>query len=261
MRLTRCFSFFKNKKRQKQPPYQLIELDEVDSTNLYLRNLHLTEEQRITVVVANHQTAGRGCGTNTWESESGKNLLLSILVYPSMVPVAKQFLLSMAGALAIKEVLDEYTENITLKWPNDVYWKDKKICGTLIETTLSGGRMKDCVFGIGLNVNQQLFLSDAPNPVSLYQILGKEIDLKTLLHQLLNSFSKYYQMIERGQYDNISGLYHLVLYRAHGFFWFRDADGEFEGSILEVEDTGRLIMRDKSGLIREYAFKEVEFII
>ena len=110
-------------------------------------------------------------------------------------------------------------------------------------------------------MNQQLFLSDAPNPVSLYQILGKEIDLKTLLHQLLNSFSKYYQMIEMGQYDNISGLYHLALYRAHGFFWFRDADGEFEGSILEVEDTGRLIMRDKAGLIREYAFKEVEFII
>ena len=239
----------------------MIELNEVDSTNLYLRHFHPVGEQKMTVVIANHQTAGRGCGTNTWESESGKNLLLSILVHPIMVPVAKQFLLSMAGALAIKEVLDEYTEHITLKWPNDVYWKDKKICGTLIETTLGGGRMKDCIYGIGLNVNQQTFLSDAPNPVSLCQIIGKEVDLKTLLHQLLDSFCKYYQMIEMGQYDSISGLYHVALYRAHGFFHFRDADGEFDGSIIEVEDTGRLIMRDKAGLIREYAFKEVEFII
>jgi BirA family biotin operon repressor/biotin-[acetyl-CoA-carboxylase] ligase len=260
MRLTRCFNFLK-KKGDKQIPYRLIELEEVDSTNRYLHDYRPVEGENMTVVVTRNQTAGKGCGENTWESEARKNLLLSILVHPTMVPVAKQFMLSMAGALSIKDVLEQYTEDITLKWPNDVYWKDKKICGTLIETSLGGGRIKNCIFGIGLNVNQQELKSDAPNPVSLCQIVEHELDLDKLLRQLLDSFCKYYQMIETGQYDAISGLYHLALYRAHGFYRFRDADGEFEGAIIEVEDTGRLIMRDREGMIREYMFKEVEFII
>ena len=261
MLLIQCFKLFKGKKKQKQIPYQLIRLDEVDSTNRYLRDYQPAPNEVMTVVVAQYQTAGKGCGANTWESERGKNLLFSILVHPVMVPVAKQFLLSMAGALSIKDVLEKYTNDITLKWPNDVYWKDKKICGTLIETSLSGGRMKDCVFGIGLNVNQTTFVSDAPNPVSLCQIVGHELDLEKLLKELLDSFCTYYKMIEAGQYDNLSGLYHLSLYRAHGFYRFRDAQGEFEGSIIEVEDTGRLILRDKDGMIREYMFKEIEYII
>lgn len=261
MRLIQCFKFYRNKKKQEQLPYRLIRLEETDSTNRYLHDYHPAEDEAMTVVIANNQTAGKGCGTNTWESEPGKNLLLSVLVHPTMVPVAKQFLLSMAGALAVKDVLDHYTEDITLKWPNDVYWKDKKICGTLIETTLSGGRMKDCVFGIGLNVNQNVFVSDAPNPVSLCQIVGHEIDREKLLDELLRSFCSYYKMIEMGQYDNLSGLYHLALYRKRGFYRFRDAEGEFEGAIIEVEDTGRLILRDKGGMIREYMFKELEFII
>lgn len=261
MRLIQCFKFYRNKKKQEQLPYRLIRLEETDSTNRYLHDYHPSEDEAMTVVVANNQTAGKGCGTNTWESERGKNLLLSVLVHPTMVPVAKQFLLSMSGALAVKDVLDRYAEDITLKWPNDVYWKDKKICGTLIETTLSGGRMKDCVFGIGLNVNQNVFVSDAPNPVSLCQIVGHEIDREKLLDELLRSFCSYYKMIEMGQYDNLSGLYHLALYRKHGFYRFRDAEGEFEGAIIEVEDTGRLILRDKAGMIREYMFKELEFII
>lgn len=261
MRLTQCFKFLKRNKGQKSIPYHLIRLEETDSTNRYLHDYHPAEGETMTVVVAKHQTAGKGCGSNVWESEDGKNLLLSILVHPVMLPVAKQFLLSMAGALAVKDVLDKYTKDITLKWPNDVYWKDRKICGTLIETSLGGGRMKDCIFGIGLNVNQQTFISDAPNPVALCQIIGHEVDLEQLLSALLDSFCSYYQMIEQGQYDAISGLYHLALYRAHGFYSFRDAQGEFEGSIIEVEDTGRMIMRDKQGMIREYMFKEIEFII
>ncbi|MBQ1701681.1 MAG: biotin--[Prevotella sp.] len=154
MRLTQCFKFLKRNKGQKSTPYHLIRLEETDSTNRYLHDYHPVEGETMTVVVAKHQTAGKGCGSNVWESENGKNLLLSILVHPVMLPVAKQFLLSMAGALAVKDVLDKYTKDITLKWPNDVYWKDRKICGTLIETSLGGGRMKDCIFGIGLNVNQ-----------------------------------------------------------------------------------------------------------
>lgn len=242
-------------------PYRLIRLEETASTNDFLREYHPEEGEAMTVVVASYQTTGRGCGNHSWESESGKNLLLSILVHPVMVPIAHQFMLSMAGALAIKEVLDRYVSDITLKWPNDVYWQDKKICGTLIETTIGGGHIKDCIFGIGINVNQQLFVSDAPNPISLFQILDHDVDLDSLLMELLEAFTTYYKMLENGRYNDISALYHAALYRAHGFFPYRDADGEFEGAIIEVEDNGHLIMRDRAGMIREYMFKEVEFII
>ncbi|MBF1607960.1 MAG: biotin--[acetyl-CoA-carboxylase] ligase, partial [Prevotella sp.] len=169
---------------------------------------------------------------------------------------------SEAGALALKEALADYVkEDIRLKWPNDIYWKDKKLSGTLIETKLAAGRIKDCVFGVGLNVNQETFHSDAPNPVSLCQILGHEVDKEELLKKIIKKFSELYRLLEMGGYNDISAMYHEALYRRGGFYKFRDADGEFEGAIVEVEDDGHLILRDSKGMIREYQFKEVEFII
>ena len=210
--------FFKKTKKKEQPA--VVWLEEVESTNDEMRRLPTENGQRISVVVADFQCKGRGQGTNTWESERGKNLLFSIKIRPVMVPVRCQFLLSMAGGLAIKDALDAYTAGITLKWPNDVYWNDRKICGTLIETTLSAGRIKDCIFGIGLNVNQQVFTSDAPNPVSLAQILDHETDRKKLLNEVLEAFDKYYSWIENGRYGDISALYHEALYHRHGFYLY-----------------------------------------
>ena len=184
------------------------------------------------------------------------------MVHPLMVPLRCQFLLSMAGALALKEVLDRYTNDITLKWPNDVYWKDRKISGTLIETTISAGHIKDCIFGIGLNVNQQTFTSDAPNPVSLAQILGHEVERKQVLDAILECFDKYYSWIENGQYGDVSACYHEALYRRKGFYPYREvASNEvFEAAIIEVEDDGTMVVRDREGVIREYKFKEIECI-
>ena len=108
-------------------------MQEADSTNTFLKGMKNCDDDTIVVAVADYQTAGRGQGTHTWESEPGKNLLFSMLMTPTWVPVRQQFLLSEAGALAVKEALDTYTDGITLKWPNDVYWNDKKISGTLIE--------------------------------------------------------------------------------------------------------------------------------
>ena len=114
---------------------------------------------------------------------------------------------------------------------------------------------------MGLNVNQETFHSDAPNPVSLCQILGHEVDKEELLKKIIKKFSELYQLLEMGGYNDISAMYHEALYRHGGFHKFRDADGEFEGAIVEVEDDGHLILRDSKGMIREYQFKEVEFII
>lgn len=236
---------------------KIIRLEEIDSTNRYLKNYREEGDEEMIVAVADYQAAGKGQGTHTWESEKGKNLLFSIKVYPHWIPVRRQFVLSMAGALAVKDALDSYVENITLKWPNDVYWNDKKISGTLIENTIDSKGIKSCVFGIGLNVNQLVFHSDAPNPVSLAQILGHEVDRDEVLKKILDGFEKYYELLRRADYMDVSGIYHLSLYRRKGFHPYRDADGEFEGALVEVEDDGHLILHDRQGRIRSYAFGEI----
>lgn len=238
---------------------KIIRLKEIDSTNRFLRELKDEQEDEMVVAVADFQTAGKGQGSHTWESEAGKNLLFSIKVNPRWVPVRQQFLLSMAGAIAIKEALETYVDGITLKWPNDVYWNDKKISGTLIETSIDSKGIKTCIFGIGINVNQEAFHSDAPNPVSLRQILGHEVDKDELLQKVIESFRRYYELLRRADYMDVSGIYHLSLYRRKGFHRYEDADGDFEGAFVEVEDDGHLILHDKQGVIRSYSFGEVKF--
>lgn len=239
---------------------KIIRLSEIDSTNRYLREEHDEDWDGMVVAVADYQTAGKGQGVHTWESEDGKNLLFSIKVHPRWVPVRRQFVLSMAEALALKDALDSYVDGITLKWPNDVYWNDKKISGTLIETSVDSRGIKTCIFGTGVNVNQTVFRSDAPNPVSLAQILGHEVDKEEVLQKILDAFEKYYELLRRADYQDVSGIYHLSLYRRKGYHRYRDADGEFDGAFVEVEDDGHLILHDKQGVIRSYAFGELRFL-
>lgn len=247
--------------KEKISTTKIVRLETVSSTNDYLKTYTPTETEQMTVAVADFQTAGRGQGSNSWESEAGKNLLFSVLLHPSEVPVACQFLLSEYGALSLREALLHYVNNgsITLKWPNDIYWNDKKLSGTLIETKLSCGRIKDCVFGVGLNVNQTEFKSDAPNPVSLKQILGKEVSREELLQHIIEAFERNYELIRSANYGTIAAMYHDALYRSKGFYTYEDANGVFEGAIVEVEDDGHLILRDKEGTIRSYEFKEIKY--
>ena len=252
---------------------RIIHLVETTSTNQFLKEnaSHLSSyqekpftassEESITVVVADYQTAGKGQGTNTWESEKGKNLLFSILVHPTSLPIERQYILSEAAALSYKEVLDAYTEDISVKWPNDIYWQDRKVSGTLIETSLSKGVFKDFIIGTGINVNQKEFRSDAPNPVSLYQITGREIPLEEVQDRVVEKFEEYYQMVIDGAYDTISKRYHEALYRKEGLFPYRDRNGEFTASIDHVKDNGHLVLKDTDGNAREYAFKEVQFVM
>lgn len=235
-----------------------IHLQETDSTNRYLHELQTDED---TLVTADYQSAGRGQGSNAWESERGQNLTFSLLIHPRHIPARRQFLLSEVEAVAIKEVLDRYTDGITLKWPNDIYWQDRKLGGTLIEASLSKGGVTRCIFGTGLNINQLTFVSDAPNPVSLRQILGREVDRQQLLDEIITAIYHYYDLLEGNQFAEISTRYHAALYRRTGYHAYRDADGDFEAALVEVEDDGHLILVDRQGRFRSYAFKEVEFIL
>ena len=239
----------------------IVKLQETDSTNSYLRNLRNDNEADITVVTAEFQTSGRGQGTNRWESEAGKNLLFSLRVYPAAVPAARQFLLSMVGGLALYHALKTYAEGFVLKWPNDVYWRNYKVSGTLIETTVSRGLLQSCIFGVGINVNQYAFRSNAPNPISLCTITGREINREKLLEQVLTAFEKYYGMLCNGGHRTIVSLYHDGLYRRSGFHEYRDTEGYFCAEIVEVKPDGHLFLRDRQGTMRSYGFKEVDFIL
>lgn len=238
---------------------RVIRLDTVDSTNTYL-HAYLGDED-VVVVTARHQTAGRGQGGNRWEDAEGQNLLFSIQIRPVEVAIDHQFVLAMAEALALKRALDAYADGMELKWPNDIYHRDRKLSGTLIETAVSGGRLKRMIMGTGINVNQRCFTSDAPNPVSLSQITGSDESIDHLLERILQAFDDYYRRVLEGDYAGISREYHEALYRRKGFYRYRDADGEFDAELVGVAYDGRLSLRDSEGRQRSYAFKEVEFII
>lgn len=241
---------------------ELIRLKETASTNDYLRSIATPSIDEMTVVAADHQTAGRGQGCNKWESEAEKNLLFSILTSPTSVAADRQFVLSMAGALALKATLDRYCEGISLKWPNDIYWHDRKISGTLIETSLQGKMIKRCIYGTGLNVNQREFHSDAPNPVSLYNIIGVETPLEDILDTILSEFQMYYQLAVNGCHDCIVESYNAALYRRQGMYPYQDtATGEtFTARIEHVGTDGLLNLIDSHDQRRTYSLKEVKFI-
>lgn len=164
-----------------QPAYHIIRLEEVASTNDYARDLlrdALPAEG--TIILAGFQKKGRGHDGNTWESEAGKNLLMSIILYPDFLEVAKQFYLSMAVALGIVDALEELLpdESFLLKWPNDIYFGNRKLGGILINTEIIGEQFRYVIAGTGINVNQVQFSPEIPNPVSLLQICSKKFGIE-----------------------------------------------------------------------------------
>ena len=243
----------------------LEEVKETTSTNDYLANLcRESKAKEFYTVVAKSQTNGKGQRGNSWESESGKNLTFSIVLYPTALEANKQFILSMLAALACHEALSNYTNGFSIKWPNDIYWKDKKIGGILIENELEGKYITQSIIGIGLNINQEAFHSDAPNPVSLKQIIGAEVNLQEVLMKAVHSIIVGYRQLEA--YFNItqlaiSAMYRKHLYRRKGLFPYRDAQGDFLAEHQEVEPDGHLVLKDEQGALRRYAFKEVTFVL
>lgn len=235
-------------------------IEETDSTNKALRERMATGQvDEGSVVVAGFQTAGRGQVGNVWESEAGKNLTFSVVLYPETVPANRQFVLSQLAALSVKEVLDAYTDHITVKWPNDIYWKDKKICGMLIENDLCGKNIYATIIGIGINLNQLEFRSDAPNPVSLAQITGSVYDADDVLDRFLSILYKWYLRLLKGEEDVIRNKYREALYRRDGYYPFSDDDGGFAARIYDIEPTGHLVLQLQDNTLRRYAFKEVRY--
>ena len=239
--------------------------DSIGSTNTYLRELKGGDPAYdYEVAVATFQTAGRGQKGNSWESEAGKNLLFSILAHPKNLKVQEQFYISEAIALAVSDSVmaaigPEYAPDVSVKWSNDVYWNDFKMAGILIENTLQGDRILDTVAGVGLDVNQEVFVSDAPNPISLKNITGREYDLDKLLNDIIDRFIGYMEL-SADKRPEVDRMYRNRLYRREGYHKFRDENGFFEARIEGIRPDGCLMLQTRSGEHRIYEFKQVQFV-
>lgn len=245
----------------RQAEIEVLRLSETTSTNDEAKRLMFQSMAQKVIVMTDYQTAGRGQTGNTWESERGKNLLFSVGVRPAFLPARRQFLLLQVMSLAVAQTLVQYTDNISIKWPNDIYWCDKKISGTLIENELSGESIRQCVLGTGINVNQEHFVSDAPNPVSLRQILGHDVPRDRLFMDFLKHFETFYSRLESGESESLAQQYGDSLYWREGMHPYRDSRGTFRAFIDGVEPDGHLLLRTDEGQVRRYAFKEVSFLI
>ena len=244
--------------------HPIVFLPVIDSTNNYantqLFGKGLTEG---TVFLAHEQTAGRGQRGSSWESEPGMNLTFSLVLMPDFLDIRRQFLISKVVCLGISDCVAALvgpTRNVCVKWPNDIFVGDRKICGTLIENAVMNGVIRSSVIGIGLNVNQTAFGHGARNPVSLAGITGKAFDLNVVLDGLLRKMDFYYEQLCQGREELIDQRYEEKLYLRNEWHSFRKADVLFRGKITGVNDIGQLRIELENGDFEDFHLKEVEFV-
>lgn len=238
-----------------------IELKEVHSTNQYL--FDLTECQDVehgTVVSAGFQSAGKGHGDASWESEPGKNILASIYLKEPCIPVEKQFYLSKATSIAIRDVLNNMCTGIRIKWPNDIYVRDRKIGGILIENTVEGTRIRSSIVGIGLNVNQEQFPAFIPRPASVLLETGNICDIKMLLENIVSRLRARYDQLCQGEYESIDQEYLGNLFRYGEECTFRDGKHTFVATVTGVRENGELELKTREGVVKRFSFKEVQYV-
>lgn len=239
-----------------------INIRETASTNTYLARMAAMLPSG-TVIYTHHQSAGRGQRGNSWEAEPGKNLTFSLLMKNPAVAPAAQFYISEAVSLAIVYFLSQYVPDITVKWPNDIYYRDSKICGILIEHSLCGNSINHTIAGIGININQTEFLSDAPNPISLKLITGNDVGLDGALRDVCSRIEQGIASLGSCDLTALHSRYLSVLYRNDGqLHEFASPSGErFRAKIADVLPTGMLVLEHEDGATWQYAFKEVSFVI
>ncbi len=246
---------------------QIIWLDEAGSTNSVMREMTADGSCHAGLVIAAHrQTAGRGQRGNSCESEPEKNLTFSMLLCPQALHARDQFTLSECVALGVAEAIEslmpENAPEIAVKWPNDIYAGDRKICGILIENSLSGCMIGKSIAGIGINVNQEVFRSDAPNPISIIHLTGNSTSTKRLLEDVCTRILVRCAALDAGENARIHSDYLARLWRRQGEHTYREPGGKiFLASIASIAPTGHITLRNTDGMHVTYAFKEVEAVL
>ncbi|SDX14946.1 BirA family transcriptional regulator, biotin operon repressor / biotin-[acetyl-CoA-carboxylase] ligase [Lutibacter oricola] len=239
----------------------IIKLNAIDSTNLYLKRLADDNElENFTVAVARQQTAGRGqMGTN-WVSEKNKNLTFSMLVNFEALSVNHQFYVSMAVAIAVVEVLKGFVNNsLFIKWPNDILADKQKVCGILIENSLKGVNVKHSIIGIGLNVNQEIFPTNIGKVSSMKLLSGNEYKTDDILVNLINKLKYYLQLVNEAKFKQLTEIYYANLFKLNTPALFEESCGsQFMGKIIGVEVDGRLIIELENENTRKFNLKEIK---
>ena len=246
---------------------KITHIEQTDSTNAYLQRLQATTDISGCAVVACRQTAGKGMGSNTWESAEGQNLTFSIAFDMSFLPAAMQFQLSKAVPLGILKALKESVPEKTfkIKWPNDIYCENHKIGGILINSTIKGTMMDVSIIGIGLNVNQLEFQDWPTHPASLRNLTGKTYDLEPLLHSICQHLEAEKERLkrccERNDFTAMHDDYLNHLFSYHAWTEYEIAGNRKRLFMEGIDDFGRLQLSDESGKISVFDIKEIKFII
>ena len=250
----------------------IYHLDITASTNDDARDEKYREGD---VVWADFQTAGRGQRGHEWHSRKGENLTFSVVLEPTFMAIAEQFAVSEVVALSLVDMLSEYGIEAKIKWTNDIYVGDKKLVGILIEHSLAPTTLRRTIVGIGINVNQQEFDPSIPNPVSMAQLLGKELNAEKVLQCFLKHLQENYELLRKIKNSQLSTLnsqlnsddalhqrYNSLLYRLNKCHTYALPSGErFRAKILGTAPNGALRLENEKGKTKEYLFKEVEFVI
>ena len=251
--------------------YDIIWHNNVDSTNDEAKR-RISDLDNLSVVAALSQTKGRGQRGNSWHSEEGKNLLMSILLKhdSEAVQAYDQFVISQIASLAVVDLLGAYDVEAKIKWPNDIYVGEKKICGILIEHSVCGKWLSSSIVGIGLNINQRNFDVSLPNPTSLVLCLEEEsvnFNIRKMLEEFMDIFIGYLDRFchIKGGYNRLEKLYLSQLWRKDEQMQFLDMTQspaiQFTGIIKGISSVGHIMIEAESGDIREFGFKEISYCI
>jgi BirA family biotin operon repressor/biotin-[acetyl-CoA-carboxylase] ligase len=236
----------------------LIQLDTVDSTNVYALNLiKQSVASTGTVVIAREQYSGKGQRSNVWTSMPGKNLTCSIVLFPTL-DSKHIFYLNIVVSLAVRKTLQDLGIEAMIKWPNDILVKGKKIAGILVENQIQGQKIESAIAGLGLNVNQKTF-DKLPNATSVLLELGSEVELNDVFDQYYGYLDFYYNLLLESNFDLLLKHYYTHLYLKDRLSRFRDLNGEFDGVILGIEDSGFLLIQREDGK-RRYDIKELAYV-
>ena len=242
--------------------HHIIKLETLKSTNNYATNLLKTAfPEHGTVIVVENQTAGRGQRDNIWETEASKNLTFSMIAHHNGLLATEQFYLSMAISLAIIQYLNVFSSDIFVKWPNDIYYKNDKLAGILIENSLKGNKIVNSVIGIGLNVNQENFPAYLPHATSLKRFTGRDFELSLVLNALLEYIDNQLITLEKRNFHLLKQTYMKHLYRVGVKQSFYTAGKKIQARIIDVNRLGQLILQLENGATQAFNFNELKFIL
>ncbi|MDQ3193020.1 MAG: biotin--[acetyl-CoA-carboxylase] ligase [Bacteroidota bacterium] len=237
----------------------LVQLDKVESTNKFASDLIAgVFVPEGTVITAKDQTLGRGQRGTSWHSEPEKNLVLSLILKPAFLSVTKQFQLNKVLSLAVRDLISHYAlNNVTIKWPNDIYINDSKVCGILIQNQIKNAQISYCIAGIGININQETFPNDIGKPTSLKLHTGKEYNLDICLEKLCKFIEVRYLQLRSNQ--DMDQEYLKSLYKINLLVDYQINEELVKGKITGISPEGKLIVEHVGNVVKQYDLKEIKF--